>query len=134
MEIFLEEHGESILYGIIGIIMVLAVCVVINKGILIRLPDYKNEVSLNNKKHIEKLKDKGPKIIADEVIYAEFDNEKFNCMDYIKAIDYEGNDISDKMVVYGNYDIHKKGLYKLKCKVVAGHNLACVKYVNIIVE
>lgn len=134
MEIFLKEHGESILYAIIGIIMVMAICLAVSKSISYIFPEYKKDISKDNRYQIEKDKYKRPIIIADEVIYAEYGNEKFNCMDYIKAKDYKGEYISDKVKIYGKVDVNKKGVYRLRCTVTSYFNLACTKYINVIVE
>ena len=34
MEVFLEEHGESIIYGLIGLVMVVTITAVISRGIV----------------------------------------------------------------------------------------------------
>ena len=52
----------------------------------------------------------------------------------IKAKDYTGKDISNKIKVYGNIDLKKKGIYKLKSVVKSDNGLACTKYINVIVE
>ena len=48
MEVFLEEHGESIIYGLIGLVMVVTITAVISRGIVNIVPDYKKELSRNN--------------------------------------------------------------------------------------
>ena len=127
MEVFLEEHGESIIYGLIGLVMVVTITAVISRGIVNIVPDYKKELSRNNSYQIEKNEYKYPTIIADEVIY-------FNYMDYIRARDYRGGNITDKVKVYGKVDVNQKGVYRLRCTVISYFNLACTKYINIIVE
>lgn len=134
MEIFLEEHGESVLYGIVGFIMILTIYGIINIGIWGMLPDYKNDTSNNNVEYVEKIKNKCPTITAAEVIYVKYRDETFNCIDYIKARDYTGKDITDKVVIYGNIDVNTRGVYKLKSSVKSDLGLKCVKYLNIIVE
>ena len=54
MEVFLEEHGESIIYGLIGLVMVVTITAVISRGIVNIVPDYKKELSRNNSYQIEK--------------------------------------------------------------------------------
>ena len=81
MEVFLEEHGESIIYGLIGLVMVVTITA-----------------------------------------------------DYIRARDYRGDNITDKVKVYGKVDVNQKGVYRLRCTVISYFNLACTKYINIIVE
>ncbi|MBD9202283.1 MAG: chitinase, partial [Eubacterium ventriosum] len=58
----------------------------------------------------------------------------FNYMDYIRARDYRGGNITDKVKVYGKVDVNQKGVYRLRCTVISYFNLACTKYINIIVE
>ena len=134
MEVFLEEHGESIIYGLIGLVMVVTITAVISWGIVNIVPDYKKELSRNNSYQIEKNEYKYPTIIADEVIYADYGDTTFNYMDYIRARDYRGGNITDKVKVYGKVDVNQKGVYRLRCTVISYFNLACTKYINIIVE
>ncbi len=134
VEVFLEEHGESIIYGLIGLVMVVTITAVISRGIVNIVPDYKKELSRNNSYQIEKNEYKYPTIIADEVIYADYGDTTFNYMDYIRARDYRGGNITDKVKVYGKVDVNQKGIYRLRCTVISYFNLACTKYINIIVE
>ena len=134
VEVFLEEHGESIIYGLIGLVMVVTITAVISRGIVNIVPDYKKELSRNNSYQIEKNEYKYPTIIADEVIYADYGDTTFNYMDYIRARDYRGGNITDKVKVYGKVDVNQKGVYRLRCTVISYFNLACTKYINIIVE
>ena len=113
MEVFLEEHGESIIYGLIGPVMVVTITAVISRGIVNIVPDYKKELSRNNSYQIEKNEYKYPTIIADEVIYADYGDTTFNYMDYIRARDYRGDNITDKVKVYGKVDVNQKGVYRL---------------------
>ena len=53
---------------------------------------------------------------------------------YIRARDYRGGNITDKVKVYGKVDVNQKGVYRLRCTVISYFNLACTKYINIIVE
>ena len=43
--------------------------------------------------------------------------EEFNPMDYIKVLDYEGNDITSKVEAVHNVDMSKKGVYQVKYTV-----------------
>ena len=43
--------------------------------------------------------------------------EEFNPMDYIKVLDYEGNDITSKVEAVHNVDTSKKGVYQVKYTV-----------------
>ena len=44
-------------------------------------------------------------------------NEEFNPMDYIKVLNYEGNDITSKVEAVHNVDTSKKGVYQVKYRV-----------------
>lgn len=44
-------------------------------------------------------------------------NEEFDPMDYVKALTYEGNDITSKVEVTNNVDTSKKGTYQVKYTV-----------------
>ena len=85
---------------------------VISRGIVNIVPDYKKELSRNNSYQIEKNEYKYPTIIADEVIYADYGDTTFNYMDYIRARDYRGGNITVKVKVYGKVDVSKEGVYR----------------------
>lgn len=129
MEVFLEEHGESIIYGLIGLVMVVTITAVISRGIVNIVPDYKKELSRNNSYQIEKNEYKYPTIIADEVIYADYGDTTFNYMDYIRARDYYNvvvNRIEDS---YCNEDVIRECIneaenkgYQLSVKDVTMYN------------
>ena len=134
MELLLGEHGDTILYGIVGVVLVMLVCTICSGKWKELTPEYKVSASKSSREFIEGNAGKFPSIEADEVIFADYKDEKFNCKDYISAKDYNGNDITENMKVYGDVNVLKKGLYKLRCVVVADNSLACTKYVNVIVE
>lgn len=134
MELLLGEHGEALLYGIIGVIMVLLVCSICAGNWKKIMPEYKTISSKDSGEFIAGNSNKFPIIDADEIIFADYKDEKFDYRDFIVAKDYKGRDISENMKVYGNVDIFQKGLYQLRCVVVAENNLACTKYVNVLVE
>ena len=122
MENFLSEHGEIILYGLIGIMVVVITCGLCKNKWNQITPEYKNEKSQSNEKFLKESKDKYPVIEGQEVIYLEYLSKKFDYSKYIKA------------KVYGNIDFEKKGIYKLKCVVKSDNGLTCTKYINVIVE
>ena len=134
MENFLSEHGEIILYGLIGIMVVVITCGLCKNKWNQITPEYKNEKSQSNEKFLKESKDKYPVIEGQEVIYLEYLSKEFDYSKYIKARDYTGKDISNKIKVYGNIDFKKKGIYKLKCVVKSDNGLTCTKYINVIVE
>ena len=134
METLLNEHAEALIYGIIGIIMVIIICsVCVDKWNKIT-PQYKTDISKNSSKFIKESTGKYPIIEADEIIYTEYKNEKFNCRDFISAKDYDGKDISERINIYGKVDTFKRGVYKIRCVVTSERQLACTKYINVIVE
>lgn len=134
METLLNEHGEALIYGIIGIIMVIIICsVCVDKWNKIT-PQYKTDISKNSSKFIKESTGKYPIIEADEIIYTEYKNEKFNCRDFISAKDYDGKDISERINIYGKVDTFKRGVYKIRCVVTSERQLVCTKYINVIVE
>lgn len=134
MEALLSEHSEAILYGIMGMIMVLLICSVGMTNWQKSTPAYKRQISGSNEAFINSHSGKFPVIEADEVIFAEYRDERFDFKDYITAKDCDGRDISQRVDVYGRVDVFQKGLYKLRCVVVADNRLTCTKYVNVIVE
>ncbi|MFR7761998.1 MAG: hypothetical protein ACLU1S_02970 [Eubacterium sp.] len=134
MENFLSEHGEIILYGLIGIMVVVITCGLCKNKWNQITPEYKNEKSQSNEKFLKESKDKYPVIEGQEVIYLEYLSKEFDYSKYIKAKDYTRKDISNKIKVYGNIDFEKKGIYKLKCVVKSDNGLTCTKYINVIVE
>ena len=132
MEILLKEHGEVLMYGIVGVIIVIVVCYICGTKWKSVSADY-NTVKSKNSSHIKVDYEQYPKIVVDEVIYADYKNTGFDYGDYIKATNCKGQDISDKLVIYGTVDVLKKGVYKLRC-VVTDNQLVSTKYVNVIVE
>lgn len=134
MDVLLGEHGEAVLYGTIGILMVVIICSVCLERWSGLTPEFKNMTSNNSKEFLEKNSGRFPRIITDEIIFAEFKDENFDSKKYITAIDENGNDITEKMRIYGQVNVLKKGVYSLRCVVVAENHLACTKYVNVIVE
>ena len=60
MENFLSEHGEIILYGLIGIMVVVITCGLCKNKWNQITPEYKNEKSQSNEKFLKESKDKYP--------------------------------------------------------------------------
>ena len=133
MSFLLGEHGETLLYGVVGVIVVVLICVVCNGKWKSISPNYKTELSPSNKEFAQGAKDRYPVIESDDVIYADYKDTDFVFRDYIKAKDYTGKDISDDLKIFGSVDVLKKNIYRLKC-VVHSNNLVCTKYVNVVVE
>lgn len=134
MELFLTEHGQTIQYAVIGIMIVAilnAVC--ISRWVDIS-PVYKTDTSNTNSEFINDIQGKKPIIEADEIIYTDYRDESFNIRDWISAKDYSGKDLTSQIKIYGVVDVATKGIYKLRCIVVADNNLSCTKYINVIVE
>lgn len=134
MDNLLEEHGEALIYGIVGIVLVLIICFVCENKWKNLTPDYKTDISANSSDFINKNKNGYPVIEADEIIYADYKTKNFNCKDFIKAKDCDGRDITDKVEIYGIINTFKRGVYKIRCVVMAENQLTCTKYINVIVE
>lgn len=134
MGLLLGEHGETLLYGVVGTIIVVILCVICSNNWKKITPAYKDTVNKSNDEFIENSQGKYPVIEADEIIYADYQNKNFDCRDYISAKDCNGNDITEHLKIYGAVDVFQKGIYKLRCVVVAENQLASTKYVNVIVE
>ena len=133
MENLLGEHGGALVYGIIGIVVIFVICFICQSKWKDMTPEYKTNVSKNSSNFIAENKNKYPTIMADEIIYAPYKAENFNCRDFIKAKDYSGKDITENVKIYGTIDTFQKGIYKIRC-VVSDNQLACTKYINVIVE
>ena len=73
-------------------------------------------------------------IVADDIIYVSYHTKELDCKDFVKAKDYDGKDITDKVKIYGTVDTTKKGVYKLRCTVMSDNQLSSSKYINVIVE
>ena len=86
MENFLSEHGEIILYGLIGIMVVVITCGLCKNKWNQITPEYKNEKSQSNEKFLKESKDKYPVIEGQEVIYLEYLSKEFDYSKYIKVI------------------------------------------------
>lgn len=133
MSLMLGEHGEAILYGVVGIMLVCIICLVCNSKWKNISPSYKTERSPSNREFANSAQNKYPVIESDDVIYADYRDTNFEFRDYIKAKDYTGKDISDDLKIFGGVDVFRKSIYRLKC-VVRSNNLVCTKYVNVVVE
>ena len=133
MSLLIGEHGEALLYGVVGIMLVCIICLVCNAKWKNMSPNYKTELSPSNREFANGSKDKYPTIESDDVIYADYKDTNFEFRDYIKAKDYRGRDITDDLRIFGSVDVLKKSIYRLKC-VVHSDNLVCTKYVNVVVE
>lgn len=134
MDLLLGEHGEALLYGIIGTIMVIVICNICAGSWRQITPDYKTKINKNNGQFISQNKGKYPIIEADEIIYADYKNKDFDVRDFISVKDYKGNDIREHLSIYGTVNVLKKGIYKLRCVAVSENQLICTKYIHVIVE
>lgn len=134
MQLLIGEHGETLIYGVIGIIIIVVVLSICFGKWKMISPTYKTSMENNNGNYIRNNQGKYPVIESDEVIYADYKNEKFDFRDYICAKDFDGMDLTDRLKIYGNVDVFQKGIYKLRCVVISDNRLSCTKYVNVIVE
>ena len=134
MQLLLGEHGETLIYGVIGFVIVIIICSICFEKWKSISPAYKTSTENNNGNYIRNNQGKYPVIESDEVIYADYKNEKFDFRDFICAKDFDGTDLTDRLKIYGSVDVFQKGVYKLRCVVVSNSRLFCTKYVNVIVE
>ncbi len=134
MILFIQEHGETLVYGIVGMFLVLIICTVCTGKWKELSPKYKTQTNKSNKEFSKDIKDKYPIIEADEIIYATYKDTYFDFRDYISAKEFNGTDITEKLKIYGEIDVFKRGVYKLKCVVKSASELITTKYVNVIVE
>lgn len=134
MNLFLQEHGEALVYGIVGVILISIICTVCTGKWKELTPKYRTDINKSNKEFNEENRNKYPVIEADEIIYATYKDREFNYKDYIVAKDFDGKDISEKIKYYGEVNVFKRGIYKLKCVVKSTSEMVCTKYINIIVE
>lgn len=134
MQLFLGEHGETIQYAVIGIMIVTLInFICINKWSNIRA-EYNNKISKSNREMSNFNNKDYPVIDVDDTIYAEYKSKNFQAKSYINAKDYKGNDITENLKIYGSVDTFTKGIYTLRCVAMADNNLMSTKYVNVIVE
>lgn len=134
MNLFLQEHGEALVYGIVGVILISIICTVCTGKWKDITPKYQTDTNKSNKEFNENSKDKYPIIEADEVIYADYKDKDFDYRDFIMAKDFNGEDISKRIKYYGEVNVFKRGVYKLKCVVKSTSEMISTKYVNVIVE
>lgn len=134
LSLFLQEHGETLVYGLIGVLMICVICTVCTGKWKDLTPKYKTDTNKSNKEFNENVKNKYPVIEADEIIYATYKDEEFDYKDYVVAKDWNGEDITEKIKYYGEVNVFKRGIYKLKCVVRSANELVCTKYINVIVE
>ena len=133
MSLLIGEHGEALIYGVVGIIIVCLICIICNSKWKNISPSYKTELSPSNREFAEGAQNRYPVIESDDVIYADYKDTDFEFRDYVRAKDYTGKDITDNLKIFGSVDILRKNVYRLKC-VVRDNNLVCTKYVNVVVE
>ncbi len=134
MNLFLTEHGETILYGIISLIVVTAIGIVCMRDWKSLAPNYKTKTSNTNSNIAAGFQGKYPTIEVEDIVYAKYEDESFNLASHIKAMDCEGRDISEKIKIYGGVNILERGIYKIRCVVTADNELSSIKYFNVIVE
>ena len=76
MSLMLGEHGEAILYGVVGIMLVCLICLVCNSKWKNISPSYKTEHSPSNREFANGAQNKYPVIESDDVIYADYSDHK----------------------------------------------------------
>lgn len=133
MELLLGEHGEGIIYGIIGIFMVFLICSISQGSWRNIIPNPYNLEVEDSDKYKEEYKSMQPKIQGDEVIFVPYKNNNINLKDYIVARDYQGGDISNRLKFSGKVDTSTKGIYRIKCSIEDNY-YRTTKVINIVVE
>ncbi|MCR5704061.1 MAG: hypothetical protein K6G85_05510 [Eubacterium sp.] len=134
MSLWIGEHGEILLYGIVGVLMVAIICKICFSKWSQISPQYNVRKEQNNEKFQKDQRKDYPVIESDDVIYAEYKQEDFDVKNYLKATDYDGTDITSELNVYGNVNVFQKGVYRLRCVVVSKNQLISTKKINVIVE
>lgn len=134
MDDFIGEHGEMILYGLVGVMMTLLICTVCFGKWRQISPVYNTKKEKSNGDYRIENQGKYPIIETDEIIYADYKNTQFDYRDYIRAKDWDGTDLTERVSVYGKVDVFQRGIYKLRCVVVSDSQLVSTKYINVIVE
>ena len=127
MEVFLSEHGQTIQYAVIGVIIVALISIITNTSIKKIMPTYNCEGSNTNREFSEEYKKKCPIIVGDDVIYVTYLNQ-------ISARDYDGKDITDKLKIYGDVDVFHRGVYNIKCIVRGESGIKSIRNMNVVVE
>lgn len=131
---FIEEHGEALIYGIIGVLVVVLICFICDNKWSKITPDYKNNNSKNSGNFISINTNKYPIINASDIVYADYMDSSFDIKKYISAKDYSGKDITEDIDIVGSVNVSRKGVYRLKLVVVGTNELTANKYINVIVE
>ena len=119
MEVFLSEHGQTIQYAVIGVIIVALISII---------------RSNTNREFSEEYKKKCPIIVGDDVIYVTYLDKSFDVTNQISARDYDGKDITDKLKIYGDVDVFHRGVYNIKCIVRGESGIKSIRNMNVVVE
>ena len=134
MSLWLGEHGEILLYGIVGVLMVTILCKICFSKWSQISPKYNVKAERNNEYFRKENRNDYPIIEAEEVIYAEYKQKNFNVKDYLRATDYDGTDLTSDLNIYGTVNVFERGVYHLRCVVVSKNQLVSTKKINVIVE
>lgn len=134
MEVFLSEHGQTIQYAVIGVIIVALISIITNTSIKKIMPAYNCEGSNTNREFSEEYKKKCPIIVGDDVIYVTYLDKSFDVTNQISARDYDGKDITDKLKTYGDVDVFHRGVYNIKCIVRGESGIKSIRNMNVVVE
>lgn len=134
MQLFLNEHGEALLYGIIGTLTVALIGVVLVTKWKTITPVYNVAISSDSSSFANANKDKHPSIQVGDIIYADYNDASFDVSQHIKAKDWDDKDITSNVKTYGQVDVSKKGIYRVKCLVTNDYSMVCTKYVSVMVE
>lgn len=132
MELLLGEHGEAVRSCIIGSFVLMMLFIAINL-LSEMMPEYCTKKCLNSMGLHEEIKNNSPKILADDVIYVAYE-KKILIADYIKAMDADGTELTEKIICEGEINTSKKGLYIVLAKVTNDLGYSDEKRIRVLVE
>lgn len=132
MEIFIGEHGESLRSAVIGsfVLIILFTSISLISGIM---PQYNTQACENSMKIHNKIKSNSPRILCDDVIYADY-KKSINLSDYVKAKDAGGEDITGGIIYKGSINTNQKGLYIIYAKITNSKGYSDEKRIQVLVE
>lgn len=132
MELFLGEHGEVLRSAIMGSFVLVMLFMALNL-ISDIMPAYNTKVSASSMGMYDEIKNNSPSIISENVIYVNYKQEAV-LSQYISAKDFDGSDITEKIIYEGTVDTSKKGLNIINAKVTNDKGYVAEKRIYILVE
>ncbi len=132
MGTLLEEHGDALKCSLISFLVVAFMIIGINIADDI-MPIFSAGQYYRNADRAEAFIKYSPSIEADYAVYAE-KNRAFNLFEYVRVVDYDGTDISDRAVVDGQVNLLMEGLQYVVVTVTNDKGFTVSKRINILVE